>query len=47
MLWGGTPAARPVYLKRTFDLWDLAAILSDDRATFPAGPHTFMNRSTL
>ena len=26
MLWGGTPAARPVYLKSTFDLWGLAAI---------------------
>ena len=47
MLWGGTPAARPVYLKRTFDLGAPAAILSDDRATFPAGPHTFMNRRTL
>lgn len=47
MLWGGTPAARLVYLKSTFDLWGLAAILSDDRATFPAGPHTFMNRRTL
>ena len=39
--------ACPVYLKSTFDLWGLAAILSDDRATFPAGPHTFMNRRTL
>lgn len=47
MLWGGTPAARPVYLKSTFDLWGLAAILSDDRATFPARPHTFMNRRTV
>ena len=47
MLWGGPPAARSVYLKSTFDLWGLAAILSNDRATFPAGPHTFMNRRTL
>ena len=47
MLWGGTPAARPVYLKSTFDLWSLAAIMSADRATFPAGPHTIMNRRTL
>lgn len=47
MLWGGPPAARSVYLKSTFDLWGLAAILSDDRATFPAGPHTFINRRTL
>ena len=47
MLWGGTPAARPVYLKSTFDPWGPAAILSDDRATFPEGPHTFMNRRTL
>ena len=42
MLWGGTPAARPVYLKSTFDLWGLAAILSDDRATVLAGPHIFL-----
>ena len=28
MLWGGTPAARPVYLKSTFDLWGLAASLT-------------------
>ena len=47
MLWGGTPAARPVYLKSTFDLWGLAAILSDDRATFPAGPHTFYEQENL
>ena len=47
MLWDKKPTVRPVYLKSTFDLWGLAAILSDDRATFPAGPHTFMNRRIL
>ena len=47
MLWDKKPTVRPVYLKRTFDLWGFAAILSDDRATFPAEPHTFMNRRTL
>ena len=47
MLWDKKPTVRPVYLKKLSNLWGLAAILSDDRATFPAGPHTFMNRRTL
>ena len=42
MLWGGTPAARPVYLKSTFDPGARPLLLSDDRATVLAGPHIFL-----
>ena len=47
MLWDKKPTVRPVYLKKLSNLWDPSSITVDDRATFPAGPHTFMNRRTL